>query len=354
MIGLLKVAARAFSRHPDVGSTPSYAVHRENKWQLLRYRRSAAERTRPIVLVPSLINRHFILDLGPGRSVVEHFAKRGRDVYMIDWGAPEDEDRFVGFDDIADRAIGRAIRVALRESGADKVHLLGYCLGGTLAVIHTAAHPEKIATLTALATPIDFHDDGLLSRWVRTESFDAEALVAATGNVPASLLQATFQLLRPTLPLAKGVRLLDRAGDDRFLDGFFALETWANDNVAFPGAAYATYVDLLYRKNSLVRGAMTLSGRPARLDDIRCPLLVIAFPDDPIVPIESARALIRLATNADVRVIERRGGHVGAVVSHGAQRELWPEVAAFYDGHEKKRRTAARSSSRPATIAAHP
>jgi polyhydroxyalkanoate synthase subunit PhaC len=344
------MAARGFV-HPDVGSTPARVVHHENKWRVLHYRRTAppSAGARPVLLVPSLINRHFILDLGPRRSVVECFLELGRDVFLVDWGAPDDEDRYVTFDDIADRAIARALRVTLRESGADRAHLLGYCLGGTLAAIHASVFPDRIASLTALATPIDFHDEGLLSRWVRTESFDPAALVAATGNVPAAMLQATFQLLRPTLPLAKAMRLLDRGGDERFVDAFAALETWANDNVAFPGAAYRTYVEELYRKNGLVRGTMTLAGRPARLDAIRCPILSIAFPDDPIVPIESARALARLAIHADVSTIERPGGHVGAVVSTGARRDLWPEVVAFFARHDgskpAKRRARVRRSA---------
>ena len=97
---------------PAVGQTPADVVHAENKWRLLRYRPRASGLafTTPLVLVPSLINRHYVLDLLPGKSFVEYFVARGHDVYCIDWGTPGDEDRYVTFDDVCDRYLGRALR----------------------------------------------------------------------------------------------------------------------------------------------------------------------------------------------------------------------------------------------------
>src|SRR5205085_7987923 len=122
-----------------VGKTPGDVVHEENGWRVLRYRPRAegvALKT-PIVMVPSLINRHYVLDLLPGKSLVEWLVARGHDVFCLDWGTPEDEDRYRDFDDV-DRAIGRALGRAVKLSGRPRAHLLGYCLGGTLAVMHAA------------------------------------------------------------------------------------------------------------------------------------------------------------------------------------------------------------------------
>ncbi len=116
-----------------VGKTPCDAVHRENGWQLLHYRRRAEglAYATPIVMVPSLINRHYVLDLLPGKSLVEWLVARGHDVFVIDWGTPEGEDRFRDFDDIADRYIGRSLRVATKIAGCEQAPILGYCPGGT-------------------------------------------------------------------------------------------------------------------------------------------------------------------------------------------------------------------------------
>ncbi|MBI5479642.1 MAG: alpha/beta fold hydrolase [Deltaproteobacteria bacterium] len=330
--GLARLLQRATKAPPTVGATPTRVVHHENKWRLLRYEPRAGGpcyRT-PLLLVPSLINRHYVLDLMPGKSFVEYLVGAGHDVFVIDWGTPGDEDRHLTFDDIVDGYLGRAVRVAARYAGVPGVHLLGYCLGGTLAIIHAAARPERIASLAVLAAPVRFGDEGLLSAWTRTRSFDLEALVAALGNVPWQLLQSAFHLLRPTLNLSKAVHLLDRAWDDAYLDGFFALETWGNDNVAFPGAAYRTLVGSLYREDALAAGTLRLSGRPVALRSITCPTLAVTFEHDNIVPWPSAAALLDAVGATDKERIHLPGGHVGAVVSRAASRTLWPQLQAWW------------------------
>ncbi|MBW2455958.1 MAG: alpha/beta fold hydrolase [Deltaproteobacteria bacterium] len=347
----LNIASRMTAARERVGKTPADVVHRENKWRLLRYRPrkdGIAYRT-PILMVPSLINRHYVLDLMPGKSLVEWLVKRGHDVYIIDWGTPSAEDRYLTFDDICDRYLGRATRVAARCSGCDHgVHLLGYCLGGTLAAIHAAARPEHVASLVALAAPVRFDDDGALSVWTRIPSFEVGTMVKALGNVPWQLMQATFHMLRPTLNLSKAVGVIDRAWDDEFLDGFFALETWGNDNVSFPGACYERYVEELYRGNALVKGTFTLSGRPVRLENITCPVLAVTFQHDSIVPAGSATPLMELVSSKDKQNIHLHGGHVGAVVSRKASDRLWPQLAEWWAARDGGGPAEATGSDRKA------
>lgn len=344
-MSLLARATRMLTRPATLalGQTPSEIVHRENKWSLVHYlpRPTGLATRTPVLLVPSLINRHYVLDLMPGKSFAEAMVAAGHDVYIIDWGTPGPEDRWVGFDDVCDVYLGRAIRAVARRGTTGRAHVLGYCLGGTLVAIHTAARPEHVASLVALAAPVDFSDDGLLSVWSRTKTFDPHVLVDALGNVPWQLLQATFHLLKPTLPLRKAVSLVERAWDDEFLDGFFATERWGSDNVAFPGACFARYIDELYRNNALVRGSFTLSDRPVDLARIRCPTLAVTFADDHIVPWRSAAALLD-RIGAEIREhIHLPGGHVGAVVSRKAAASLWPRLSAFWHTHDDARTRAA-------------
>ena len=326
------LAAMLLKPPPAVGVTPAFVVHEENKWRLLRYKpRPAGVRFEtPVLLVPSLINRHYVLDLMPGKSFAEYLVAEGHDVYCIDWGTPTDEDRLLGFDAICDGYIGRALRIAARSSKRGKAHLLGYCLGGTLATIHAAVRRERVASLLALAAPIRFHDDGLLSKWTNTKAFDIRAVVDAFGNVPWQLMQSSFQLLRPTLQLSKNVSLLDKIWDDEYVNGFLALDMWGNDNVAFPGACYERYVDELYRKDALVRGELTLSGEPVDLAKITCPVLAVTFQHDNIVPQASAAELVERVGATDKTCWALPGGHVGAVVSKSAAKNLWPKMSAFW------------------------
>lgn len=338
---------------PKVGQTPSTVVHRENKWRLLRYLprpEGLAWRT-PVLMVPSLINRHYVLDLKPGKSFAEYLVQQGHDVYIIDWGTPGPEDRYLSFDDVCDNYMARALRVATRLSGAEKAHLLGYCLGGTLTAIHAAARPERIASLMTLAAPISFTDSGLLSTWTQLEGFDIDTLVDATGNVPWPLMQASFHMLRPTLNLSKAVHFVDRAWDDEFLDGFFALETWSNDNVSFPGECYRRYIKELYQENRLIKGQFALSGTPARLENITCPVMAVTFTHDNIVPLASSAPLVECVSSRDKQQLQLSGGHVGAVVSRGASRKLWPTLSQWWAQRELPGLQAPQAQQAPATQA---
>jgi len=323
---------------PVVGATPVDVVHAENKWRLLRYRarpEGLACET-PILLVPSLINRHYVLDLMPNKSFAAFLVARGHDVFCIDWGSPGPEDRFITFEDVAVRTLARALRIA-SEHGAvdDAAHVLGYCLGGTLAAIHAALRPERVATLTLVAAPVRFGVDGLLHRWTNTRSFDLDALVDATGNVPWPLMQSAFHLLRPTLTLQKAVTLAERAWDDKFLDGFFAIETWGNDNVSFPGECYRTYIRELYQRDALMAGALSLDGRRVDLGAIDCPLLAVTFADDHIVPAASAQPIMDRVASVDKELVHLAGGHVGAMVSGSAAKTLWPRLSAWWAARDR-------------------
>jgi polyhydroxyalkanoate synthase len=315
---------------PPVGETPCTIAHRENKWTLREYRPAVTKHATPIVMVPSLINRWYVLDLAPGRSLIEWLVAQGFVVYCIDWGTPTAEDRYLTWDDIAGHYIGRAVRIAARTSPTGTAHVLGYCLGGTLATSYVAAFPEHVASLLALAAPIDFDHAGIMATWTRTPTFDVAALLEAFGNVPWPIMQASFHLLRPTLTASKITSLLDRAWDDEFLEGFLVTERWGNDNVSFPGACYAQYIEQLYRRNLLLRGGFTVAGRAAELTNIRAPVMAVAFEDDHIVPLGSAAPLVDRVASVDKQLLVQPGGHVGAVVSRKAATRLWPAMANFW------------------------
>jgi polyhydroxyalkanoate synthase subunit PhaC len=269
--------------------------------------------------------------LMPGKSFVEWLTAQGWDVWIIDWGTPEAEDRFVSFDDICDRQLGRALR-AVERSTSMKPHVLGYCMGGTLVALHASVYPERFRSVVALAAPVHFpRGSGILETWTQANAFDVDALVAGFGNVPWPLMQFAFHMMRPTLGLSKSVHLVDRAWDDEFLDGFLALETWGNDNVSFPGEAYRTYIKALYRDDRFANGDMVLGGKPARLEAIRSPLLAITFEHDNIVPAVNAKALPERASSTHKEHIHLPGGHVGAVVSKAASKRLWPQITTFLE-----------------------
>lgn len=329
-------------RCPEVGGSEHHVVHRENKWRLLRFGGGQRTYRQPVLLIPSMINRWYVLDLLPERSLVRWLVEQGHDVFVVDWGTPGPEDRYLSFDDVAGRYIGRAIRRTCRAAGTEQAHVLGYCMGGTLSVIHAAVYPDRIASLTALAAPVSFSDDGLLSKWSREASFDIHSFVDTFGNAPWPLLQGAFQLLRPNLNVSKLAHLVDRsfspgAWSDGFLDAFQAKEQWANDNVSLPGDVFRHWVGDVYRNDSLHKGTLKLDDRPVRLSALRMPLHVLSFAADHIVPPETVAPLVAEASSSDLRHHELPGGHIGAVVGGRAREVLWPLLHAWWAEREPMR-----------------
>ncbi|MBI5513025.1 MAG: alpha/beta fold hydrolase [Deltaproteobacteria bacterium] len=305
-------------------------VFRDGTAAVYRFRRPEGAPLRrgvPLLLVPSMINRWYVLDLRRGSSVVEALTAAGIDTYLLDWGVCRDEDRYLTWDLVLER-LARCARRVCRDAGAPRVGVLGYCMGATLAAIHAALHPERVACLVNLAGPIDFSQAGVLGELVDPRWFDARA-VARAGNVAPSQMQQGFTALRPTLNLSKLVGLLDRGPTREAWEAFDALETWGSDNVPFPAAAYETYITELYQQNLLARGEHRVGGRRVDLKALTMPVLTLGATRDTICPLPAAEALVALSGSRDTASLRVPGGHVGAVVGSRAARELYPALVSW-------------------------
>lgn len=317
-----------------VAPTPKDTVHREGKGSLYRFRgrRGDAPSHVPVLLVPSMINRWYVVDLREGASLAAALSKDAPwDTFCFDWGIPEDEDRYVTWDDVVAR-LDRMVKRVLRITGQKQVAIVGYCMGATLSSIYTALHPERVAALVNLAGPIDFSHAGRLGTMVDARWFDPRAMTAA-GNLSAHQMQSGFLALAPTGSISKWVGLADRGHDPKARTAFGALETWASDNIPFPAGAYVTYIEDLYQKNLLVQGEHWVGGERVDLANIRCPVMAIVAERDAICPPAAATALLD-ATSATVKdVLAVPGGHVGAVVGSRASKELYPRMRAWLERH---------------------
>jgi polyhydroxyalkanoate synthase len=311
---------------PLVAATPSELRWSHDSARLLRYdapasNSGASAQKLPILLVCSLINRPYILDLMPGRSVVERLLAAGRDVWLIDWGTPQPTDDARPLDYWSLDLLPRAAREVAAQTGAEQVHLLGYCMGGTLALQSMAAGALPAASLVSMATPVDFGEGGMLSLWCRAPGFDPREIIKVYGHAPPHLLQPAFKMLDPVGLATKLVHLEGKIEDDDFVRFFLAMETWLEDSVAFPGRAFADWVEL-YRRNAL------------DLTPIRAPILSLIAKEDYITPPASALALEKKAPHAQQERIDWAGGHIGLATSGGALKKLWPAVTSWLDRHD--------------------
>lgn len=303
-------------------------LYREGASRLLHFPPPAGgpRSTAPaVLLVPSMINRWYVLDLRRGASLVSALVEAGLSVYCLDWGVPGDEDRDLRWDTVVAR-VARAIRRTRRHAGAPKISVLGYCMGATVAAIQTALHPEDVAAFVNLAGPIDFRHAGCLGHMVDSRWFHAGA-IASAGNITGAQMQAGFHMLRPTAQITKLLGFLERAHDPGAREAFFALEAWAADNVPFPAAAYVRYIRDLYQRNELVNGEHHIAGRRVDLGAITCPVRVVVASHDAICPAPAATALLEHCGSSEADVLTIPGGHVGAVVGRHASTQLYPSLA---------------------------
>ncbi|RMG11675.1 MAG: alpha/beta fold hydrolase [Deltaproteobacteria bacterium] len=284
----------------------------------------------PVLLVPSLINRPYILDLMEGVSLVQALLDAGFEAYLVDWGDPGEEEVEAGFATYVGERLPAFLEATCRHAGAERAHLLGQCLGGTMTAALAAVDDTHIASLVHLTAPMTFHDDGMLSAWSRAPFFDAAAFALAFGNIPTWITQPSFVVLRPLGQAAKVLRLYQNLGDPRFLTFFRCLETWINDNVSIPRAFYVDLIERLYRRDGLYRGELKIGGKQVRLEDVRVPVLTIAASEDHIVPPESALAGHPRFASADKEAVTIRGGHIGVVVGGRGRRELWRRTTQFF------------------------
>ncbi|MBT8491649.1 MAG: alpha/beta fold hydrolase [Deltaproteobacteria bacterium] len=315
---------------PELAPTARAAVAENGTATLYRFGDGQSTRG-PVLLIPSLINRWYVLDLRAGASLVEALVADGFDVFCLDWGAPQDEDRYLSWDDVLAR-LHRMVRRTLRIAGAEQLALVGYCMGATLSAIYTALYPDNVRALINLAGPIDFEHAGMLGEMVDKDHFDAEH-VANAGNVSAGQMQGGFSAMQPTLSFKKLVGITDGLFAGADLSGLGALEAWASDNIDFPGEAYRTYIGDLYQHNKLVDGQHRALGRRVDLKEITCPVLHIVAEADTICPPDAAEALGSHVSSTVVETLRVPGGHVGAVVGSKARKIMYPGMSEFLTTH---------------------
>jgi polyhydroxyalkanoate synthase len=316
--------------------TPSEVVYAENKLRLLRYLPSVdSPSTVPLLIVPSPLYRYSILDLVPGASLVAYLIAQGLDVYLVDWGRPGREDRYVTFDQYINGYLRRIVHRVRRQSGQQRINLLGYGLGGTMTAIFTAlysrpgATAEYVANLVLLLAPINFHDDGLLSQWTRKGRFNVDLVVDTMGSMPADLMRASFRMLKPTAQIMQKLTLATQVGDGEAAQDLMALQSWLTDDAPYLGEAYRKYIKDCYQENYLVHGKLVIDGERVDLARISCPLLIVAAAQDRICPPASATVLAELVSSTDKEVLELPGGHISAIAGPRAPDHLWPALAAW-------------------------
>ncbi len=318
-----------YRHHPYRRAVPDQpAVWGEGTTLLRRY--GPADAPGPAVLVvPSLVNRAYILDLARDNSLLRHLAGQGLRVYLVDWGVPGPVERRF---DLTAYVAGRleAALDAVLAIERRPVAVAGYCMGGDLALALAVRRQGDVGRLALLATPWDFHAERpsqarAIAAWYMT----AAPWIEAWGDMPVDLLQMLFMSLDPALALRKFTAFagLDMAGDKA--TSFVALEDWLNDGVPLAAAVGRECLVDWYGANTPAGGAWRIAGRAVDPAALRMPCLVVAPQQDRIVPHPSAAPLATAIPGA--RLLSPALGHIGMIVAGGAPAAVWDPLARWLD-----------------------
>lgn len=295
----------------------------------------------PVLFVPSLVNRHYILDLAEGRSLVRWMAAqrlgdRPLRPLLLDWGMPGPwERRFTLTDYIAGR-LERAVEAVTsqrdgRSRDQGKVAVVGYCMGGLLATALAWRRPDLVGRLGLMATPWDFHAENAdMARRTAAMIEPYGPMIDAWGELPVDVIQSLFARLDPLLAVRKFARFARMRQDSPAATLFVALEDWLNDGVPLVAGVARDAMAGWYGRNDTARGAWLVGGAPVRPDILRLPTLALIPQQDRIVPPASAQALAEKIPRT--QIIMPPLGHIGMVVSAGAIKGAWQPLAEWLSG----------------------
>ncbi len=301
----------------DVAITPGRIVYTNHLIELIQYEAVTSEVLKePVLIIPAWIMKYYILDLSPDNSMVKWLVSQGHTVFIISWRNPDSEDRNLGMDDYYRQGAMAAIDTISKKMPKIGIHLMGYCLGGTLAMI-TAAAMEKnmdkrLKSLTLLAAQADFTEAGELMLFItESEVSFLENMMWDQGYLDTKQMAGSFQMLR-TYDLIWSKMVQDYMhGTER---GMIDLLAWNADATRMPYKMHSEYLVKLFLNNDFAAGRFTLEGDPVVAENIHLPVFAVSTEKDHVAPWQSVYK-IHLLVNGDVTFVLTSGGHNGGIIS---------------------------------------
>jgi polyhydroxyalkanoate synthase subunit PhaC len=315
--GRKPVGADAFPVGKKVAVTPGKIVHRNRLMELIQYSPSTPlVQAEPVLIVPAWIMKYYILDLSPHNSLVKYLVDHGHTVFMISWKNPDADDRDLGMEDYLRLGIMEALQAVSATVPQQKVHAVGYCIGGTLLAIAAAAmardRDERLGTVTLFAAQTDFTEAGELMLFINDSQLTfLEDVVWEQGYLDTKQMAGAFRLLRSNdLIWSRMLKHYLMGERDTLID----LMAWNADATRLPHRMHAEYLRRLFLNNDLMEGRYRVGDRPIALTDIRVPIFAVGMTLDHVAPWRSTYKIHRL-TDTDVTYALTSGGHNAGIVS---------------------------------------
>ncbi|MCL5776504.1 alpha/beta fold hydrolase [Limibaculum sp. FT325] len=311
------VGAEAFEVGRDVAITPGKVIYRNRLIELIQYAPATDKvRPEPVLIVPAWIMKYYILDLSPANSMVKYLTEQGFTVFMISWRNPGPEDRDLGMEDYRRLGPMAALDAVGQVCPGEKVHAVGYCLGGTLLSIAAAAMArdgdQRLGTISYFAAQSDFSDAGELMLFIsESEVTFLEDMMWEQGFLDSKQMSGAFQILRSNdLIWSRMLRTYLMGERDRMND----LMAWNADSTRMPYRMHSEYLRKLFLENELSAGKYEVEGRPVSLGDIRVPIFAVGTETDHVAPWRSAFK-VHQQTDTEATFVLTNGGHNAGVVA---------------------------------------
>ncbi|WP_141809122.1 alpha/beta fold hydrolase [Nocardia bhagyanarayanae] len=314
---------------------PSTVLCDEPHRQLRRYEGGATDGASAVLLVPPLAAPASCFDLRPGQSVARFLRDSGRATYVVDYGDITFADRRMGFEDWLDDILPEAIMRTSADVGGKPVDLVGWSIGGTLALLTAAAHAHlPIRSITAIGSPLDYDKmtgiPQLRAVAKLTGGIATSTAVRAAGGIPAGLTRAAYrvtawdrELTRPWF-VASNIARTETLAKMESIDRFMAAMP------GYPGRFYGQLWGRLILNNDIGRGVVRLGERRIALADVTAPVLLVGGPSDVITPAAAVEAGTRTLTGAaDVRYETAPGSHLGILTGETARDTTWAYLDKF-------------------------
>lgn len=343
-----QVDTSPFELGENLAATPGKVVYRNDLMELIQYEPQTEQVHRvPILCSPPWINKYYIMDLAPGKSLVEWAVQHGHTVFMISYRNPDASMRDVSMDDYLVYGPRTAMDVIADITGEPKVNILGLCLGGALTTMMvaylTAIGEDRVHSMTLLNTLLDYSEPGPLGVFTDIATVEGlEAKMQKKGYLPASEMRGTFDALRANDLIFNYVVANWLLGEQ---PPAFDILTWNADSTNMPAEMHSWYLRSCYINNELAEGQMELAGERLSLKQVECDTYIVAAQNDHIAPWRASYRSTQLL-GGDVRFILSSRGHIAGVVNPpSAKAKVWkssntpPDPDVWWDQAEESGRS---------------
>jgi polyhydroxyalkanoate synthase subunit PhaC len=321
----------------DLRPMPGSIIDEGPQRTVLRYHPVAhrASSGPPVLLVPPLAAPATCFDLRRGCSVAEHLLNAGHPTYLVDYGAIAFGDRNLGIEHWIDEVIPEAVRAVSADAGGQPVQLVGWCLGGIMALLSAADDADlPISRVAMVASPFDFTKVPMIAPLRPlvdlTGGLAGSVIYRALGGAPAPVVKRAYQLAGFDKYVTKPLAIIQHLDDRDFLAQLEAVDRFMDGMLAYPGRTFGQLYHRFFRANDLADGGLGLGDRRIRLDDVRVPVMSVAGIGDGIAPLPAVHHVGELLRNApEVRLERAPGGHLGVLAGRAAKRTTWVLLESF-------------------------